>query len=237
MDKLNRTWLTDNLIDFEYKKYILLSYIQSVKKQFRSNKLYPQLADLVMHYQNLTALKNNKEIIYDQFPKKLTGVDFDRLKLNYEEMMRDDELMNEISEIINYSLPQINKAISEGKNIHDFVEENVELDTIGLIPIYNKEGYMLLSQDATPEVKVYRYRIALFEHHKEQFRAINTTYIDTEVKSITNSAESIKMSLVKRFKELPNPATYLFNSKIGFPIRETYLPVAKRLLMQVVDVA
>lgn len=30
MKTLNHNWLTEGLIDFEYKKYILLSYLQEV---------------------------------------------------------------------------------------------------------------------------------------------------------------------------------------------------------------
>lgn len=235
MDNLNHTWLTDNLIDFEYKKYILLSYLKSVKEKFKSAELYPQLADLILHYHNLNNLKNNKEILYDQFPKKLTGLDFKKLELNYQEMMQDDELMKEINDIINYSMPQIDKAITEGKDIYEFVEDNLEVDTVGLLPIYNKEGYMLLTQDSKKYLKVYRYRVALFEHHNETFRSINTTYISNEIKTISHTVESVKLDLIKRFKELPNPATFLFTSRMKFPLKETFLPVAKRLLMRQVD--
>ena len=117
MDNLNHNWLTDNLIDFEYKKYILLSYLKTVKEKFRDNELYPQLADLILHYQNLNNIKNNKEVLYNQFPKQLKGVDLENFKLNYKTMIQDDDLMKEINDIINYSMPQFHKAINEGKNI------------------------------------------------------------------------------------------------------------------------
>ena len=57
MKKLEKDWLTSGLIDFEYKKYILLAYLQEVKGNFDSNKLYPHLSDLIFHYQNLLDLK------------------------------------------------------------------------------------------------------------------------------------------------------------------------------------
>ncbi|MEQ9286519.1 MAG: hypothetical protein RIG77_06400 [Cyclobacteriaceae bacterium] len=237
MENLKHTWLTDNLIDFEYKKYILLSYLQSVQQKFRLNELYPQLADLILHYNNLRNLKNNKELIFEQFPKKLSGVDVKKLRLTFEELIKDDELMRQINETINFSIPQLEKAIKEGKTIYEFVEENLEFDTVGLMPIYNKEGYILLNQDAKKELKVYRYRISLIEHHEEKFSAINTTYITSEVRSISRTVESIKLDLIRRFKELPNPATFLITSRITFPIKETFLPVAKRLLMRTVSFA
>ncbi|MFT7034337.1 MAG: hypothetical protein ACJA2S_002851 [Cyclobacteriaceae bacterium] len=235
MDNLNHNWLTDNLIDFEYKKYILLSYLKTVNEKFRVNELYPQLADLLLHYQNLNNIKNNKEVLYNQFPKQLKGLDIEKLELDYKVMIEDDDLMKEINDIINYSMPQIHKAINEGKNIYDFVEDNLEVDTVGLIPIYNKEGYMLLTQESKKYLKVYRYKVSMFEHHEENFSSISTTYISSEMKTISRTVESVKLDLIKRFKELPNPATFLFTSRLKFPLKETFLPVAKRLLMRQVD--
>ena len=72
MEKLSKDWLTQGLIDFEYKKYVLLAYLQTVKKSFGKVELYPFLADLVFHYRNLVAVKENKALIRESFPKELS---------------------------------------------------------------------------------------------------------------------------------------------------------------------
>ena len=69
MEKLSNDWLTQGLIDFEYKKYLLLAYLQTVKSSFGKGELYPFLADLVFHYRNLQALKENKSLIREAFPR------------------------------------------------------------------------------------------------------------------------------------------------------------------------
>ena len=53
MENLKDNWLTEGLIDFEYKKYQLLGYLQKVKDSFNRVELYPFLSDLVFHYRNL----------------------------------------------------------------------------------------------------------------------------------------------------------------------------------------
>ena len=53
MEKLSKDWLTQGLIDFEYKKYVLMAYLQRVKTSFERIELYPFMADLVFHYRNL----------------------------------------------------------------------------------------------------------------------------------------------------------------------------------------
>ena len=44
--------------------------------------------------------------------------------------------------------------------------------------------------------------------------------------------EGTALELIRRFKSMPNPATYLILSKIRFPFTETLMPVAKRLFVK-----
>ncbi len=50
---LSETWFMEGYIDFEMQQYRLLAYLQDVKRAFNEKKLYPQLADIVFHYNNL----------------------------------------------------------------------------------------------------------------------------------------------------------------------------------------
>ena len=103
MKTLSETWFADGYIDFELKKYTLLAYLQQVTRYFSASKLYPQLSDVIFHYNNLQALRENKKFLQEQFPKKLTGIQIEKLQLLYEQMIEDDEMMQELEEIINYS--------------------------------------------------------------------------------------------------------------------------------------
>src|SRR4249919_147460 len=103
MKSLSETWFADGYIDFELKKYTLLAYLQEVNKFFNENKLYPQLADIIFHYNNLVAFRENKKFLQEQFPKKFTGVQIEKLQVLYEQIIQDDDLMAELEDIINYS--------------------------------------------------------------------------------------------------------------------------------------
>src|SRR6476620_610237 len=74
MKSLSETWFAEGYIDFELKKYTLLAYLQEVNKYFNENKLYPQLADVIFHYNNLVAFRENKKFLQEHFPKKLSGI-------------------------------------------------------------------------------------------------------------------------------------------------------------------
>ncbi|HUQ64919.1 MAG TPA: hypothetical protein VM101_02120, partial [Flavitalea sp.] len=107
MKTLSETWFADGYIDFELKKYTLLAYLQEVNKYFDENKLYPQLGDIIFHYNNLVAFRENKKYLQEQFPKKLSMIQMEKLQMLYEQMIEDDDLMQELEEIINFSAGKI----------------------------------------------------------------------------------------------------------------------------------
>ena len=125
MVQLKNDWLTEGLIDFEYKKYVFLGYLQGIRTCFKSNKLYPYFSDLIFHYNNLLRVKENKQILKEQFPKKITKADFKKLKLSYKKMVEDNDLMKELDDIVNFSLGEILIVMREGKAIYEFVENQI----------------------------------------------------------------------------------------------------------------
>lgn len=234
MEHLKNDWITDGLIDFEYKKYVLLAYLKNVQNAFNRVELYPSMAELVMHYKNLLNLKNGKEELSNKFPKELKGIDKETFKLIYDQLAQNDEKLKEIESIVEYSIPKFKYTLEEGKEIFEFVEENCEFMPIGLIPLYTDEGYLFLNNSSMTNTSVFRYQLTMFEKADEKFRGINMSFMEEYTKRLGESYESIKSKLIKRFVDLPNPATFLIHSKMEFPVDSTLLPVAKRLLVRYV---
>lgn len=232
MKSLSETWFAEGRIDFELKKYTLLAYLQEVNKYFNENKLYPQLADIVFHYNNIVAFRENKKYLQDHFPKKLTGIQLEKLQVLYEQMIEDDELMAELEDIIHYSAGKIKSTIHNGTEIYEFVEEKISINPVGIIPLDTQEGYFFLSSGNTSGTKVYHYRLSIFEKHDEKYRSIKTSFIDHWVRSISSTYEHIKSELIRHRKYLPNPAVYSIETELSFPVDETLLPVAKRSLVK-----
>lgn len=237
MKQLSETWFAEGYIDFELKKYTLLAYLQETNKYFHENRLYPQLSDLIFHYNNLIAFKENKKYLQEQFPKKLTGIQIEKLQLLYEQMIQDSELMQELEEIINYSAGEMKSTISNGTEIYEFVEGNLTIAPIGLVPLDIQEGYFFLSTGNTRSTRVYHYRLSIFEKHDEKYRSIRTSYIEMLQRSMVNTYENIKYDLIKKRSELPNPAVYSIETDLAFPVEETLLPIAKRSLVKYISVA
>ena len=235
MKSLGANWFIEGSIDFEHKKYILLDYLQEINRHFDRSKLYPNLTDLVFHYNNLLDFKRNKNVMQQAFPQRLTQADIDALKLTYQKMVKDDSTMREIESIISFALYKMDPAIQTGKEIYDFVESRLSIDPIGLVPLMPYNGYFSLRNGKERTNWIYEYQITLFENKDDKFRGINIQFIDTYEQSITNTPEFIKLDLINKRKHLPNPAVYYVSSDISFPLEQTLLPVAKRSLVKYIS--
>jgi hypothetical protein len=232
MEKLSNDWLTQGLIDLEYKKYVLLGYLKTVRTSFDRVELYPFMADLVFHYRNLVAVKENKALIREAFPKEISLEEFNRLELRYKQLVEDDAVMSELESIIDFSLPRIRESLQEGSAIYEYVESQCEISPIGVTPLYSNEGYLFVTSPPERETNIYRYQVSFFEGSQEQLRALNTEFIEKKEKKPLHTYERLKLELIRKFSDMPNPATFLILSKMKFPFSETLMPVAKRLFVK-----
>jgi hypothetical protein len=234
LKSLGLNWFIEGSLDFEYKKYILLDYLQEINRHFDKSKLYPNMADLVFHYNNLLAFKHNKTLLQQAFPQRLSKADMDAVKLTYRKIIEDDSSMQEIERIITYALTKMDPALQTGKEIYDFVESRLDIDPVGLVPLMPYHGYFSLRNGGKTNW-VYEYQLTIFENKDDKYRGINIQFIDTYEQSITNTPEAVKLNLINQRRHLPNPAVYYVQSDISFPLEQTLLPVAKRSLVKYIS--
>jgi len=235
MKELGVNWFIEGSIDFEHKKYILLGYLQEINRHFDKSRLYPNLTDLIFHFNNLLFFKKNKSVLQQAFPQRLSNADIEAVKLTYQKIVEDDHSMKEIEMIITYALQKMDPAIKTGKEIYDFVESCINIDPIGIVPLLPYHGYFSLRNGKENTTLVYEYQITIFENKDDKYRGINIRYLDTYEQSITRTPETLKLDLIRRNKYLPNPAVYYVQSEISFPLEQTLLPVAKRSLVKYIS--
>ena len=133
--QLSETWFMEGYIDYELQQYKLKAYLQEVAACFNQIKLYPQLADVVFHYNNLVQFKENKQFLQSHFPKKLDAVNLQQLELKYEEMLADDDLMSELERITAYAIKHMKNAIASGAEIYEMVEQKTCIEPVGILPL------------------------------------------------------------------------------------------------------
>lgn len=232
MKKLSDNWLTENLIDLEYKQYVLLAYLEDVQQHFNQQLLYPGLSELIIHYRKLRDLQESTERIFNSFHGEFQGFDFERFKLTYKKVVENDQLMEELEKIISFSIPKFEAHLNIGKSIYEKIEHALNLEPVGLVPLRQDEGYLMLKINRPSEIRVFEYSLSIFEDQREKYRAIHTREVAVYSSTLVNTPPEIKADLIRNKKEIPNPAVYFFSSPINLPIEETYLPIAKRMLIR-----
>lgn len=232
--RLEPDWFSTGLLDLEFKQYTLLAYLQQVKDSFSRTRLYPPLADLVNHHRSLTAYRQSRSALEDSFPKQLTGFDGRTRKPIYAqpELPEAPEALSVINEVVEYSLPLVEDTLREGKALHELVEREVSMAPVGLMPMYTQEGYLLVRPGPAALTHAYRYTLSVFDQGEERLTGLHTQYVSSFYMGLAQSYPGIKLDLIRRYPELPNPATWAAECGLQFPVQETLLPVLKRKLMQ-----
>jgi hypothetical protein len=79
---------------------------------------------------------------------------------------------------------------------------------------------------------VYSYSITLFEEAGSSYRGIHTSFVTSFTSALQNSYEHIKRQLITLFPSFPNPAVYAAETGLYLPLAESFLPIAKRMLVR-----
>jgi hypothetical protein len=93
----------------------------------------------------------------------------EKLQVLYEQMIQDDELMQELEDIINYSASTIKSTINNGVEIYEIVEDKIIINPIGIIPLDTKEGYFFKYNFAKTNTGL-SLSSFFFEKHDEKYR-------------------------------------------------------------------
>lgn len=230
MALLSENWITEGTIDFELKKYVLLAYEQHVKGQFRQRKLFPELNEAEKHYQNCLTLQKGRTGLQKAFRGDLVAFDLRRMKLIFEQQHKESAEMLEIDDILLFSLPVLSGIVEQGKDLREEAYAKLNFGPVGILPLRHDEGYLFLYRTISRETSVYEYRVTVFSDLKE--RVIRTRLVDTLYKSHATTFENLKLNLTRKFTHLPNPAAYVVESPMEYPVEEALLPLAKELMLK-----
>lgn len=233
MEKLTLNTFITAASDSEFSQYMVLATMKNYLDLFHKNKLFPPFGELVELYQNLNTLLNKRNDFANRMPNKLAGFDFKEKKLIYEKDQLNENDMDKVFEFIDWAMPKISEGLDEGKAIYDFVEQNIKIEEFGIHPLYKDEGYFLIPDLKKNIFQVFRFELSIIASSEIPFRSLKTSFVETFESAVNEIAvENIKLELIRKYPDLPNPATYNVIINIDFPFDETLLPIAKRKLMR-----
>jgi hypothetical protein len=232
MEKLSLQTFVTAGPDPEHNQYAVLGGLRHFYEDFSHNRIYPALGELIELNIMLENLREQNQL-FRRTGSRIREVDLENKTLVFEQTAMPDSNIERMFELIEWSLPHLRDAIREGSAMYDFVEENIEIEGVGILPMYRDEGYFIIPEVKSSVIHVFRYELSLYSSGEEKFRTLKTRLEHSIQQGIIAQApESIKYRLVKEHEDLPNPATFFCETDLDFPFVESILPVAKRKFIQ-----
>ena len=233
MKPLSLELFTGAVDDVEQTQYQILAGLQRAESAFEAQRVYPHLGRLVQLQQGLRTVLERTEDFRSPETGRITGIDWDEASVTYEWPELEGTEMIVVENLIRWALPKIRSAIEEGRSVYEHVEENTDLETVGIVPSYLQEGYLMVPDRETDVLHVLRYELSTIHEEGEKHRALRTVHCKTvEQAGVDVHPSSIKLDLLAERRDLPNPATYFSNTDLQVPYKETFLPVVKRRLIR-----
>ena len=223
---LSENWLSEGLLDVEYKQYELLSYLSKVEIKFDELELYPYFSDILAHYEALILYRNNKLNLKTMFPKELIDISLENTQLIYKDLITDEDYLVDIDTIVEFAIPKFRKTIGYGKFLKDEVEQCMDIIQLDSGMIQSSFGHFIIPDK---NIEVYEYELGLYRSNNNS-RILKTKLVRSYPRDLFISYESIRADLYANDKH--SHTVFLVESPIDYPLESTLLPMAKRLLFK-----
>lgn len=226
-------WAFSPALDLELKHYTLLAYLQRVRRRFGERKLYPHLEELRLHIEELMLLRERMKQVESALPGELLGFD-PRTGEAITEAGPKDAHLGIVEEVIDLALPNLRETLVEGTGLRHEIAGRIQFAPVGVLPLHAQEGWLLLHAPA--EIRVYGYELALLRAVEETVAVgrVRTRYVTTYSTGLRNTHERIKLDLLHAHRSIPNPAVFAFVTDLSLPHVETFMPLAKQLVYEMV---
>lgn len=219
--------------DWELNQYKVLGGLQILRNEFNKKKIYPALDDLIKLNTILEDIIKQRNNLNGQFPKEIRSFDLKNKKIIFDSIERSIPDVEFFFDFIKWSLPHIKEAIEEGIVLYEYVEKNIKISQVGILPLYKDEGYFIIPDNVEHKLQIHRFECSLYSTGNVPYRALKTKLVEfTQKDPLIKTPESIKRYLINQYRDLPNPATFLCDTDLDFPFIESLFPIAKRKLME-----
>lgn len=212
MQMLDNDWLTNNPIDFEYKKYLLLAYDQRLSIECDKQKLYPYFTDLVDKIKIVNEFLQNVRL-FEQSRVSVSNIDWENKKLVYNSMLNDPNL-DEVKKIAEYSKSVLYDLYTKYRQLLDNVDGSISISGCR-VEIFNLyDGFLILKLGVGKE-KIMKYEV-------NRILYPNPHYV----------LKTFKADLKEYYNNRYTKNVFDVIFKEDFPMKESILPVYKRKFLE-----
>lgn len=211
MQMLDNDWLTNDPIDFEYKKYLLLAYDQQQLKKFEEKKIYPSFTDIMDKIKIVNEFLNSVKV-FENSKLEIRDIDWVNNKLVYKSALSDPSL-DEIKSIALYSKEILTDLYIKYRNLIDAVDESIVISGCR-VEIFNLyDGYIIMKTGKQEKILEYEvYRVLYPQPH----------YV----------LKTCKANLKEYYSRRYNKNIFDVVFKEHFPMKESILPLYKKKFLE-----
>jgi hypothetical protein len=150
------SWAASPSFDLELKRYQLMAFLQRVQRGFDAHKIYPYLAELRSRLEDVLSLQRSREASQQLRNGRLIGLDMRRGRL-VKEVTPDPAQLEVVDTLVAMALPELLHHTGAGEDLRSCLLAELRLTPIGLQPMYQHEGWLMLRDGS--EARVYSYSI------------------------------------------------------------------------------
>lgn len=123
---LNKGWLIEDPIDFEYKKYLLLAYEKEKRGRFGHRLLYPDFTDIIFN-KNYIELFLDNIYTFENGKKEIIGLDITEQKIIYRSLINDSSL-DDIKETAEFGKRIFDNLFLQYSKLYNEIESQIHID-------------------------------------------------------------------------------------------------------------
>lgn len=225
MDILDKDWLFSEPIDYEYKKYKLLSAINKYGLLIKEDNLYSVLLEIENRLEEIYKYKYEKNVLDDRM-KILKGIDLENMSLLYE-YPENSEYLQTIEILADESVEMLEK-------LYKFLREKWRLNekVIYITPIPKKnlvwkKGILFLIDY---NKNVITYHFSKPTNLQENWKKFELEFQHEEMYDLEKLSSYVTtMSVLE-----PNTQCVRIDSKKEMPFDECLLPISKYSLFNAI---
>jgi hypothetical protein len=235
MKTLTLNTFTSSVDDIEISQYKILSSLRDYQAEFNKNKLFPALSELTYLYSTLEELLAHKSCFNLLLPNGISSMN--KSKNSFIEIVdQSTEQRDYVYDLIEWALPVIQNLIDEAHIIYYFILDNLSIKQKGISVLDNKSGYLLVPDNLTSQLNVYRFdTVENFRDNKSNY-ILNTEYLQsTKLANLPSITWYIEKELKNKYFRDENTSSYLCHTDLDFPYNETMFPLARTKLLSFIS--
>lgn len=220
--------------DSELTTYKILGTFKEYLANIRKNKIYPALSEMVGLAVRLENLK--KSLIKPENSNDDLFILDEEISIYGElqpaENYSDDT--DDSSAFIDWIISQLNPILDEGIAVYDFVDQNMELKLINGDPLCKEEGFLIIPDNQTSVLNIFKFNCILFNSVNFPERSIKTEFIQS-IPGIDADNNRIQYSSILDNIGNTTLPVYICESELDFPYEETMYQIARKKLLSILS--